>query len=910
MYRYIALINAIYFCFFLLFYLHNQLEDNLPCQSNLSTLNNSLTNNSLLIDNSININQSKAILNNSIEQLNTCKPIISKVLPRRISKKNGEIMLIDLTSDDSKGKIIKQKKNQKKLSWIQNISRRNSTITGHEDTVNTEEIMQQLEDTFGLVSLTITNNHNDSLIGENMTKSEIDLTSVRTLFKLFGLAPDESDSDINIDGLSNTKPCELIEKTEFASKQNLEIISTTEPEKVLTNEITVQTFMDINEDVEVTTTATKNSGNNKLSVENNVNKLESVYTMEVTPGATSVCVNNNNNISVDVNSQTRNTTFSTTEYSQSTILHINNHLKSPNYHENETTAKIQDTEFHDGLSLLASVSQELSHLETPINKTCEMIKVKNCNSLLTFGEITEDTEYVNKIINTYPDDDIDKVALHVEVSSSDDVLDPCTSTVYTQETLNNYFLPNEISSELPSTSAQIDSSYQSDKDEANVILNGETIVLLQKSPNSNLYIINKAVENREHINEDDETIDLSVKNTKIIDKVEDTIYPYEMYDPMYRIGRPVSSTPFDLPQRSTKIKPDLPDENTRALDLKKLGKKKNNETQSPRRRRVKQEFNSCSNVPGNPSCQDLVDAHSLHIPPSTSLSNMYHSNYTAGDLFISCRQNCTTVGCGLPVNHPSAPLLPHPKSSRCSCLNCTYDIVTHCGQCIMPPVQTDTTTSIDTGYYIPIQQTPVIQDCSITKPQQFDEKLIRKIEAEFHDQKPTNIYKPEMNSKLPLKKRFKCMVSASYDKTPIKIEKNEGNYPGTPMISIAALESEDSVETPSNLIVHQIHSEKIIRRNYRKEDINGYHKYTNDNKRNSVELKYSPKKITDIKRTKGQIGRPLKKVKELESPTKNATRRTRSSQRKIPKINYSCMDVDSEWNPSVEIKRKRKKTSR
>ncbi|KAK0181046.1 hypothetical protein PV327_003366 [Microctonus hyperodae] len=917
-----------------------ELEDKLSHKSHLSICENSTINNSLSIVDSSKQSNLEVNSEKNINSKSSCKSLTS-----------GNVMLIDLTSDDSPDRVIRQKSNQKRcFSWARSLLKRKLIVSPpsadntNETYEHITEDSQPIEDTIGIQSLTITTNDNNWMIGLELTSIEmaelnLSFTNESTM-KIDELKTSNQLYD-ELLGDSTTNRQAATCKSSIKQLNNInENNSIIESNDVLLDPIEFKTIVqpkqisiDVIEEAEVEVTTTDlNIINVPSECIDNTNKLNNEYLVEVAPK--SVELNIVDEIKINTKLPISNTNSELTGRLRDTVLHLNECLKSTNTKFNEIeSSKIQDVEFHeniDGLSLLASVSQRVSHLSTTSEtqiKPREIIKVKNYSSLMNVVSKAENEQHnellcdnelvkIHNNMDVFPDDDINKVAMHVEVTSSEDVLDQSyKTTICKQQSINNYCLSNnEQLNEMPIVSMQqVDNSIQSDKDDTNVILNGETIVLLQKSPNSNLYIINKAaVENKEHINEADEDKNLIEKN-QTIDKINNDMYSYEIYDSMYRIGPSASSTTsYEMAQNTNG------NVRSQVMDLKKTGKKKGNNSEviSPRRRRVKQEFNGCSNS----TCQDLVETHSIHIPPPSSL---YHPNYNPGDLFISCRQNCNSVTCSMSVNHSAAPILSHKNSTRCSCLNCAYDIVAHCGQCILPAGESETTSQIDGRYYIPIQQPSAIQDCSLNNVcgdqkmmGAYDDKLLCKIKN-VNDENTTKIYQSEINSKLPLKKRFKSMMSVNYAETPIKREINASNYPSTPMISIAALESRGNIESSSKIITHQINSTDTIRNNYNNGILNGYHKYDNitcgndeNEKREFTEMEnLSLENVGDeLKQSNSrQLARPLKKVKEQKSSVKKATKRTRSSQRQVPKINYSYMDVDCEWNPSGETKRKRQK---
>ncbi|CAD6207567.1 GSCOCG00010230001-RA-CDS [Cotesia congregata] len=1036
-------------------------EDNLNAILNLSK-GNSIKNNYLLFSNSNDSNNSSENNNNSeskvtvnndnnieedISLVNIINPVNTNNNSRKTIKKNN-VVLIDLTSDDTNGKIIKQKKQDHiRLSWLQKISKRKSTATIQdtsitEDTKTTkEDSLRQLEDILGIKSSTV------DLDKRVKTKKKLKMTILSSpeTSQDNSITPIEvkrNEEDIKVDIISSELSSVEINTVNFETNESLcrdnitlessESIDGYEKQLIKNSDIIVEEnvnlsspmIVDNNKDYEQVLTTS-----NVSSVPNNV--------IDATKCNTNVSDNeylvikyreNENNKSVDEkkitgqsNLKLQSTNLEVNEHQRNTVLHFNQTTEFVDFKnrdkENEekrerkkdklngkVELKISDAEFHeniDGLSLLASVSQRVSHLTTISNeptKSPELIKVKDYNSLLTLCDINKQENNIhdsnhnsemllsnedNRFVSTYPDDDIDKVAFHVEVSSTEDYSfsfpkseyqeasssssSPLSSSSisYSYKNNNNNHnsnsnCSNERSNGLTTTSVQVESTMSSDKEETNVILNGETIVLLQKSPNSNLYIINKAVENREHTinnnNNDDEKI-LKEKNSGKMDKIKNDSYLRELYDP-YRISQPLSSAgskSFELAQeihRTTKA--ELVSE-AKALDLKKVGKNKNSCSDikgisANGRRRIKQEFNSCTNdlsshINNSSYAQDH-DPH-IHLPGSNPLSTLYHhSNYATGDLYISCRQNCNSV-C-VPVNHQTAAAAIHSnkKSTRCTCLNCTYDIVTHCNQYMMPAGEmvTETTSAMDPAYYIPLQQSPVIQDCSLNTTHDdnqikiYDGQLLCKIEADIDNerqqqqpqskqpqpQQQTKIYSPDINIQLPLKKRFKSIITTDFEATTIKVEKDDNTFMN---IDRSIISMGGTLETNSNdnLIKRKINSNNIIERNYDKNLINdGYHDYSDKRKRkhqtNNNIIIYSDNNDeydedsndNNYKKVNDGIMRPLKKLKEPKSSMKsiNSVRKTRSSQRKVPKINYSCMDDDVEVNPSVETKRKKRKTSR
>ncbi|XP_015125061.1 uncharacterized protein LOC107046855 isoform X2 [Diachasma alloeum] len=839
-------------------------EDSEATKTHLSIYDNNQPEDKSTVNSNIS-NQSNDILSNSIIKLNTDKlSPKTQILPRRIPKKLGEVVLIDLTTDDTNGRVSKLKKSGRRLSWLQEVAKRKITnnISKEDSTI---EDFRKLN-----LSLFLTTDGTQSMIIEEHQETEtsalgIDSLSLTERPETIELEPSdelkvsETDDNVNpslqdISASSNNDDCKI-----------------TMDNETIESEIKVQ--IEVQNELEVTTEI------NELKCEDNITEML------------------RDEIIDDTNSASTNFVI---ESQRDTVLHINHKLKERRREMLDCSPeKIANGHFQelpiDGLSLLAIVSQNAAHLSTtttssdPSNANREIIKVKDYRSLTELGSVNEmhqpnnAGELSSSTIPICPNDDIDEVALQIEVSSSEDVEK----------------LPTDEDNECPNSSA--DSSMQSEREEPNVILSGETVFLYQKSPNSNLYIINKAVENREG----EEGNNMSDKVAPM-EGIDEANYPYEIYEKMYRIPQPAVPQTFDDPRRAQKVKVTTSSDTGRAIDLQKTAMKKtvnSIEVKSPRRHRIRQEFNGC------PS--DLVDPHSIHIPATTSL---YHANYPTSELYISCRQNCSSVTCAIPVNQSAPPMHSHQNSLRCTCLNCPYDIVTHFSQCIIPPGEAQPTSGIDGVYYIGIQPSSVLQDCSLktaheTDVKPFDEKPLYKIEIdnEIDNNIQETFGKTDVNRKLPLKKRF-SMMSTSFGETSVKTEKPIENYPNIPMIFIAALEPTNDMKLSPGLNNHQIHSTEIIRRDYEKDLINGYH-FNDDRKRKQCDTSTPvPIKARKPSTESRQISRPSKKVQEPKSPTKNSKRQTRLLQRKAPRVNY-CYD-DNERNPSCAYKRKRKSRTR
>lgn len=707
---------------------------------------------------------------------------------------------------------------------------------------------------------------------------------------------------------------------------------------------------------------------------------------------------------------------------------------------------IQDSELHDnidGLSLLANViaSQHVSHLKTERELRYEQIKVKDyaslrnspCNqttdddeadtndSSNTVSEILENptAEVINRIVGIYPEDALDKVALHVEVTSTTDPddreSDPSDSVSHIVETTLNYET-DTISNNL----SMMENNVQSIKENTNVILNGETVVLLQKSPNSNLYIINKAVENARDHNSDDESCPIKEKNWmippedcasfEVVNTSEHILFNLDM--PQYNKELSCQENKYSVGRnKGIKIEPEeesslmsitemksygkkgslsadvLPatsqiyqDTNVANVSISKSVDKRKSKSILTYRQNIKQEFSNhiapncgiqgCNGIHSHP--HEVIDPqHSLHIPVThpTTIPSIYGNCAAGTDLCMPYHKHCTSVSCSLQINSTTS-LRSHTKSanscgrSHCSCLNCTYDLVAHCRQCIHPATDSHVSCIESNSYFLPTHssvQTSAVQEHDRTKSEAvisklYDDQILRKRVLQSNtleklDVPPEKLFKKDMENKLPLKKRLKAhaMMSMAYEKVPIKTEKLD-NYPGIPMMSIAALETIDGTQKhPAQMIKSSYElspneednphgsyhfNSSIVRRDYCK-DIhisNTHHNLTKESTRNH-ERQFRPnsdqsnavclescqdrtlaqhRDVTNAASPKHMTTETIEQDSACKKAkkTQSSIRQTRSSKRNVPKVNYCYTDVDPEWNPSGESKRRRKKTSR
>ncbi|XP_076171186.1 uncharacterized protein LOC143148595 [Ptiloglossa arizonensis] len=706
---------------------------------------------------------------------------------------------------------------------------------------------------------------------------------------------------------------------------------------------------------------------------------------------------------------------------------------------------VQDSDIQDnidGLSLLASVSQHVPHLKPENEVKCEQIRVKDYASLryTCYNQTTDDetdtndssnsvssllenpsTEIINKIVGIYPEDTLDKVALHVEVTSNDIMTgnaDKESSKIVSYSETNVNYDADTLTHNL----SPMENNVQTVKENANVILNGETVVLLQKSPNSNLYIINKAVENSKDHNNDEELGRIKEKNWssspeecgqfETIASLDQAAYnldlaayskelPYQ--DGKCSVGRgkgikvELEENNFSEVKSYAKkvsLSTDLLSVNSQIYqDLnvmnKPIDKRKSSKSNHAFRQSIKQEFSSIPNhiasncaIPGyngiHSHSHEVDTQHPLHIPVThpTTLPSMYGNCVGNADLCVPYHKHCTSVSCSLQINattslHSRAKSSSPCGRSHCSCLNRTYDIVAHCRQCIHPTTDTHVSCIESSSYFLPTHssvQSPAVQEHDRTKNEAvigklYDDQLLCKIEKNLLQSnsekleiqcESEKLFKKDAENKLPLKKRLKAHAMA-YGEVPIKAEK-VNNYPGIPMMSIAALEALDNTQKRSTQIVkseYELSSRKdeephggyhcnsnLLRRDYYKDvHVSGSHqnltkestrklerqfRSVNDQSSNTVCQESCLQKSFKTPAQRKEINmsnempvktfgtesmgqeETFKKVKKTQLPL----RQTRSSKRNVPKVNYSYTDVDPEWNPSGESKRKRKRTSR
>ncbi|KAG9435647.1 MATH and LRR domain-containing protein [Apis mellifera carnica] len=291
-------------------------------------------------------------------------------------------------------------------------------------------------------------------------------------------------------------------------------------------------------------------------------------------------------------------------------------------------------------------------------------------------------EIINRIVGIYPEDALD-VALHVEVTSNETnngnndselckvIFQPETNLNYDTDTLTHNLAP-------------IENNVQTVKENTNVILNGETVVLLQKSPNSNLYIINKAIENSKDHNNDEENNRLKEKNW--ISQTEDC-GQFETLSSLDHVSCNLDLTPYqenkcsivrgkgikiewednfsDMKTYSTKLSTDMLSINSQIYqDInvmnKSIDKRKSNSTF---RQNIKQEFNISNHMASNCAIpgfsgihshpREVDSQHPLHIPAThpTTLPAIYGNCADNTELCVPYHKHCTSVSYNVCTRH-------------------------------------------------------------------------------------------------------------------------------------------------------------------------------------------------------------------------------------------------------------------
>ncbi|KAJ8664604.1 hypothetical protein QAD02_006266 [Eretmocerus hayati] len=175
----------------------------------------------------------------------------------------------------------------------------------------------------------------------------------------------------------------------------------------------------------------------------------------------------------------------------------------------------------DGLTLLASVSAQqrvsTSSSSSSSSKKPEL-KVKPYTCLQERQPVkdaspADDSEAINRIIGIHPEDSSEKIFSQVDAGVKQ---------------------PQVVSSYVASTVEVMQNGLESN-DNSNVIMNGETVMLMKKSPYSNLYIINKAAVDDEELAEPlDTKPNLLVKHEQTLIKPDpDEAKLFDIHYPSY-----------------------------------------------------------------------------------------------------------------------------------------------------------------------------------------------------------------------------------------------------------------------------------------------------------------------------------------------------------------------------------------
>ncbi|KOX68869.1 hypothetical protein WN51_06267 [Melipona quadrifasciata] len=800
---------------------------------------------------------------------------------RRKCKKSNQIVIIDLTSDTVLEKCIKKGKSSKKLPWLEKAKKNiNSKIV---KSSQKKKRQRNVEDT----SRSVRHRPQDCSQSIRFTDDLSEKHESDTCCTVVLLKSNENKMDDELTACTeNIKSIVTQVNTEAVNEKTSTVIDETLSSGVVNNNcLSNADILNMQSDEEVNNSFNKQTVIKHLietdvfsepAEDEKVESLKNVCDLETErPGV------NNSTICTQYDSEDNAVSSNRSNFNVINDKETKKVLSPDDKCDDNVVQNSELQDNIDGLSLLASVSQHISHLKPETDVKSEQIKVKDYASLkyTCYSQISDDeantndssntvsqllenpsTEIINRIVGIYPEDTIDKLALRVEITSNEAengndtelcnvISHPETGINYDMDALTHNLTP-------------IENNMQTIKENTNVILNGETIVLLQKSPNSNLYIINKAVENSEDHNSDE---DINLKEKNWIPPTEDC-------------GQFEAVASLDLVSRQN----------------------------------IKQEFNVSNHIASNCAIPGFnAVEHPLHIPVShpTTLPPIYGACGNA-ELCVPYHKHCTSVSCNLQINattslHSYAKLNTPCKRSHCSCLNCSYDIATHCRQCSYPATDTHVSCIENSPYFLPTHssvQSPAVHEHEKAK-NILKSKSLEQLELQCDSEK--DLFKKDTDDKLPLKKRLKARAMAY----------GEVSYPAVPMISIAALEVLDGTRKKSDQIVKSEESHDDYR--YNSHLISGknrIHVYQESCLQRTVKTSAQEKEmdlsnVTSMKQfgieTMEQEG-TYKRVKKSQSHL----RQTRSSKRNVPKVNYSYDMIDPEWNPSRVSKRKRKKTSR
>lgn len=879
----------------------------------------------MLVENSDN-NLNKSNLSNNLNRISISDDTTSSVstkesiqfikpLSRRKLKKSNDIIIIDITDEDSAPKITR-KKNRKLIPWLEKVKKQNLQRLNAEkkekknDNNNLIEIMKSPAEEI-LKCLLMVNDDNDceqKKIESNLYSSFNSWISFNNKNEIIAMDyyqffdEEASEDSSNSEKIIISSP--IITDLSIKSVLNSDIINSSNSDELLTDNEKSKNLIKNEEENMISRLDNTKTDLQEEAVLNNFEGM-SIINEDPMNSQLNVSIEENRNIPLDCSAKISNELSSKILVSSENLNFSNRTLESniidfstntmdvnlPNLLESsslnrpsnivntnffnssilETNFSYRDSNFNDSSNIvdytlpkvklnnienetIYSSFQENADALSVLASVCaaqkgnnnSTIKVKDyarwkINSDIdqksSLNQFTDNSD--SRVVNIYPEDAFDKVALQVEVISTSDGLQ--------------------------------DNITQSFRETSNVILNGETVVLMQKSPNSNVYVINKAKENNK--TSDDETFD--------DEKIDDN----------------------ETQHKGLMIKSEIDEKIMRNDDSIKKNEIKDKKNKNLYRQNVKQEFINCTC--GIPNCS-LISHDNSQLP--------YFS--TNPELCVPYHKH---VPLNLPINS---------SASRCNCLACTYEVVTHCHQYIHP--NTEPTSFIENNSYFIQQQTSAVQESRISNL--YDDQLCLKIEKNKTIDdigmkfKPEIKYQREINNKLPLKKRLKA-IQKPYDMS-IKMERN--NYSielqstnVTPpeigaTVELTTTKDNSSTSTQSS----PIENRHDIRRDY------DYH-YQDDQSKDQRRLANSQlsnvphyhdsRYQRDIKTTKGNS--PLKRLSTATATTpivqeqtnckkarKSTKKQTRSSSRKIPKINYNYSD-EKDLDPPYP-KRKRRRTSR
>lgn len=584
------------------------------------------------------------------------------------------------------------------------------------------------------------------------------------------------------------------------------------------------------------------------------------------------------------------------------IPKINEIIISTNEIENNVSSDLinnQEPQFNDnidGLSLLASVSQHVSHLAQHVSHLEEYSEksLSKPNKIMN-GEVpgANVTASKNKVVPLILETNLD-----LNCSKIENNLIPVDQVVKDKST--------------------------------NVIVNGETVVLFQKSPNSNLYIINKAVDNNtmECLSEESNTIERNLTTMRnIINQI-----PINLSENQ-EVGKNLRKLSNQFIKKEHANEDYYKDSTGSVAESESLkhhdfvyedptttgrsNKREGTSNENCNKKSIKQEFGSF----GDHQQVARLDYPNIYHPVESKNSNVYSGVTTATNFY----EHFSFPTCSLKVSSSESYQQP----------NCAYNVLPDTASLTHLPY-------VQNSYFLSTESDD--RDMKLTEAalaKLKDDQLLHNIERSIMDDKKVEIvpeikYKPEFDSKLPLKKRLKAhaMLSMNFgndNKEQVKIERVE-NYPGTPMMSIAAaLESRNvsQIATSPNTSLElsprvknealSSHTTEMIRRDYLKDtSLTSIGNSTNVNImavgnqrsfKTPAQRKEAGTMQSPLKRSAPSSTNPKSPKKDKKIKTTSNGRQTRSSKRNIPKVDYSydgIIDTELKFNSL----RKRKRTSR